>query len=82
MNTKQKFSYMLFGAVIGIAGLAVGLCVSPLTAQKEVFGEITCTKLTVVSPDGRKTIVLTVDEDGGGRHRAWQGRTIRGDVCK
>ena len=58
MNKKQKFIYMVFGTVIGIAGLAIGLCVSPLIAQKNVFGEITCTGLKVVSPDGTERVIL------------------------
>ena len=38
---------------------------SPVTAQRDKFGEIECTKLTVVDADGRKRVILTFDEHGG-----------------
>ena len=37
MNTKAKLGYMLLGGMIGVFGLAVGLCVSPLTAEKKTL---------------------------------------------
>lgn len=51
MNAKSKLGYMLLGGMIGIFGLVVGLCVSPLTAQRDTFGDITCTGLTVVDSE-------------------------------
>ena len=57
MNTKQKFSYMVFGAVIGIAGLAIGLCVSPLTAKRDTFDEIVCNRLVISVPDNRSVVL-------------------------
>lgn len=64
MYSKAKLGYAILGAAIGIFGLAVGLCVSPLTAQRNVFGEITCTGLTVRGSDGRENIRLMVDASG------------------
>ena len=54
MNMKQKFSYMAFGATLMFIGMLLTL-MSPLTAEKERFGEIECTKLTVVDPITGKT---------------------------
>ena len=59
MYTRQKFSYMVFGAVIGITGLAVGLCVSPLMAYRDRFGDIECSDLTVVDENGKAKVRLS-----------------------
>ena len=48
MNTKQKLQYIVVGGVIGVLGMLIGMTVSPLSAQRDKFGEIECTKLTVV----------------------------------
>ena len=57
MNTKQKCVYMVLGAVIGIAGLAVGLCVSPLTAKQDTFDEIVCNRLIISGPNNRHMVL-------------------------
>ena len=64
MNTKQKCGYMILGAVIGIAGLAVGLCVSPLIAKLDTFDEIVCNRLIIAGPDNRN-VMLTHAGDLG-----------------
>ncbi len=62
MNTREKFRYMAFGAALMFLGMLLTL-MSPLTAQKDRFGEIECTKLTVVDGEGKASVVLT-GEDG------------------
>ena len=62
MNTKQKCGYMILGAVIGIAGLAVGLCVSPLTAKLDTFDEIVCNRLIITGPDNRNVVLAHAGE--------------------
>ena len=67
MNTKEKFSYMAFGAALMFIGMLLTL-MSPLTAEKDRFGEIECTKLTVVNAVGTPLVILdagTISEHGG-----------------
>ena len=66
MNQKQKFGYTFLGVMIMLVGIGVGSIVSPpLIAQRDgVFGEIKCTKLTVVDEAGKTAIVLGVLENG------------------
>ena len=65
MNHRQKFGYMILGAVIMLVGLGVGAIVSPpLIAQRNgVFGEIKCTKLEVVNKYGKPAIRLEAYND-------------------
>ena len=58
MQTKQKFFFMVISAVLGVTILLIGMVVSPTTAQKDTFGEITCTGLTVLGQDGKKRVRL------------------------
>lgn len=62
---KSKAVYMALGAVLGIGGMVIGMTLSPVTAQNDSFGEITCTGLKVVNADGHEQLWLTVDENGG-----------------
>ena len=64
MNTREKFSYMAFGAALMFLGMLLTL-MSPLTAQQDKFGEIECTKLTVVDDKGQKVAELGANEYGG-----------------
>ena len=65
MNTREKFRYMAFGGALVFLGM-LGAMMSPLTAEKDKFGEIECTSLTVVDPKtGKSGVSLRVDEDGG-----------------
>ena len=65
MKVKDRFGYMVLGGVIVALALIVTSYGSRLSAQKDVFGEITCTGLTVLDPDGRQVIRLMVDDLGG-----------------
>ena len=64
MNTREKFRYMAFGGALVFLGM-VGAMMSPLTAEKDKFGEIECSKLRVVDADGKTRVYLTTDEYGG-----------------
>ena len=64
MNTKQKFSYMVVGGTFTLVGLLIGMIVSPITAQKDTFGEITCIGLTVVDENGIERVKLGKKEKG------------------
>lgn len=55
---KTKFGYMALGAVLGIGGMLIGMSLSSVTAQNDRFGEITCTGLKVVNPDGTEAVEL------------------------
>ena len=79
MNTREKFRYMAFGGALVFLGM-VGAMMSPLTAEKDKFGEIECRRLTVVDADGKMGVLLTTTEHGtwGECLCLWQGREIRG----
>ena len=64
MNTREKFRYMAFGGALVFLGM-VGAMMSPLTAERDKFGEIECTRLTVVDADGKMGVLLTTTEHGG-----------------
>ena len=65
MNTREKFRYMAFGGALVFLGM-VGAMMSPLTAEKDKFGEIECTRLTVVDPKtGKSGVIISSGEDGG-----------------
>ena len=65
MQPKQKFFYMVTGAVLGVTILLIGMAVSPITAQRGTIGEITCTGLTVVDRGGNKRVRLEIDKNDG-----------------
>ena len=66
MNTITKLRYMVCGGLLVAVGILIGVvCVSPLTAQNDKFGIITCTALTVVGEDGNATVKLGSGEHGG-----------------
>lgn len=65
MKATNRFGYMVFGGVIVVLALIVTSYGSRLSAQKDAFGEITCTGLTVLHPDGRLAVRLTADDLGG-----------------
>ena len=64
MQNRIKLGYTVLGAVIMLIGLTVGAIVSPpLIAQRNgVFGEVVCTRLTVVDKHGRTAIDLESTE--------------------
>ena len=49
----------------GFLFAVIGMLLSPVTAQRDKFGEIECTRLTVVDADGKTRVNLTTDEYGG-----------------
>ena len=61
MNTKQKLAYIAIGGLL----VATGMIISPLNAQKDKFGEIECTKLTVVGDKGIPLIELSSLQQSG-----------------
>ncbi|MDE0298714.1 MAG: hypothetical protein OXN17_08790 [Candidatus Poribacteria bacterium] len=65
MKTKERFFYMVCGAVFGVTILLIGMAVSPTTAQRDTFGEIICTGLTVVDREGNKRVRLEIDKNDG-----------------
>ena len=62
---NRSFSTWSPGAVLGVTILLIGMAVSPTTAQRDKFGEITCTGLTVLNPNGTSAVIVGVDDDGG-----------------
>ena len=57
MKTAQKLAFIAIGGVL----VATGMIISPLNAQKDKFGEIECTKLTVVDDGGTPRVILITD---------------------
>lgn len=66
MNTKH---YLIMSGIVGgvIGSLLTALLVSPVTAQRDKFGHIECTGLTVVDGEGKARVVMS----GG----AWDSST-------
>ena len=60
----QKLTYTALGGLLMLVGMLFS-SISPLTAQKDVFGDITCTSLAVVDKDGKSRVRLFINEDGG-----------------
>ena len=67
MNHKQKLGYMALGAGILAVGIIIGQVITPgIEAQSNgVFGEIQCTKLTVVDNMGKPAVRLGSYENWG-----------------
>ena len=66
MNTNQKLGYMVGGGALVAVGMAVAaFVVSPVTAQRDKFDTIQCSRLVVVDADSKMRISLGVDEHGG-----------------
>ena len=64
MKYREKLGYIVLGGVLMLVGmLAVNL--TPLTAQKDTFGRITCTGLKVVNPDRTTAVELSIADHGG-----------------
>lgn len=63
---ESEIWYMAFGAALVFLGMFDTL-MSPLTAERDKFGEIECTRLTVVGNNGEPVVEigLGVYEDGG-----------------
>ena len=65
MFSRQDWQIKLVYAGFGALLLFIGMLLSPVTAQRDKFDEIECTKLTVVDQDGKMRVRLTTDEHGG-----------------
>ena len=67
MNYRQKLGYTALGAMIMLAGLTIGVIVSPpLIAQRNgIFDEIECSKLTVAGPQGKIAMHVSTDPTEG-----------------
>ena len=71
---KVKLVYIGFGTVFGCLCTIIGMLASPVTAQRDKFGEIECTSLRVVDEDGVPRVeiavsggdcgVIVIDKDG------------------
>ena len=67
MRSSNIGSYMV--VVVLLVGIIIGLCVSPLTAQRhDAFGEIVCTGITIVDENGAELVQLGADKLGGHVH--------------
>ena len=64
-NWKVKLVYAGFGCLFGSLCTIMGMLASPVTAQRDKFDEIECTKLTVVDKDGKMRVRLATTEYGG-----------------
>ena len=66
MFSKEHWQIKLVYASFGALLLFIGMLLSPVTAHRDKFGAIECTKLTVVDPDtGEACAVLSTDKHGG-----------------
>ena len=64
MKFSEKLGYVALGGLLMLAGmLAANL--TPLTAQRDSFGEITCTGLRVVDSEGKQRVGLMASPEGG-----------------
>ena len=77
---KIKLVYMGFGGMIAIIGMLFGIgLLSSVTAQKDMFDTIQCTRLEVVDEDGMPRVILSADYSDVmpfGRDEETRGRII------
>ena len=64
-NWKVKVAYAGFGCLFGSLCTIMGMLASPVTAQRDKFGNIECTSLRIVDGDGETKVALGVGERGG-----------------
>lgn len=57
-----KLTYAGFGAFL----LFIGMMLSPVTAQRDKFGDIECKSVSIVNHIGEKVVVLDSDDERGG----------------
>ena len=66
MITKERFIYMIIGAVLGVTILLIGMAVSPTAAHREdAFDNITCKDLRLVDEHGNVVVWLYARSGGG-----------------
>ncbi|MDE0301207.1 MAG: hypothetical protein OXN17_21470 [Candidatus Poribacteria bacterium] len=64
MKCREKLGYIALGGFLTLMGIIAGN-LTPLTAQKDTFGKITCTGLNVVNLDGKTAVELAIADYGG-----------------
>ena len=62
---KIKLVYIGFGSFFGCLCTIIGMLASPVTAQRDKFGDIECTRLSVVDTTGKFRVVLSGDGSSG-----------------
>lgn len=65
MHSKERLYAVLGGIVGGILTMMLS-SIFPLMAQRDGFGDITCTRITVVDERGKPVVVLDDLAHGGG----------------
>lgn len=74
MKLRNKLSYIALGGLLMLIGmLASSIFIPSLVAERDRFGHVECTSLTVVGggdvvvvgKDGKSGVILRVDEYGG-----------------
>ena len=64
MKYREKLGYIALGGLLMLVGM-LAASLTPLTAQRESVGEITCTGLRVVNSEGREKVWLNSNSLGG-----------------
>ena len=64
-NWKIKLVYIGFGSLFGCLFTIIGMLASPVTAQRDKFGEIECRALNIVDANGEVRAVVGEGENGG-----------------
>lgn len=64
-NWKTKLVYIGFGSFFGCLCTIIGMLASPVTAQRDKFGEIECTSLRIVDAQSNLKIFLGSINSGG-----------------
>ena len=79
-NWKTKFVYIGFGSLFGCLCTIIGMLASPVTAQRDKFGDIECTSLRVVDADGVAQVILSTSmlDMAAPRGVVWIGNDILG----
>ena len=65
MFSRQDWQIKLVYAGFGFLFAVIGMLLSPVTAQRDKFGEIECTKLRVVDANGKRRVIISSGVDGG-----------------
>ena len=78
--------YVILSGIIGgiIGSVLTALLVSPVTAHRDNFGEIECTRLAVVDAEGKERILLSTNhiEQISSHKLTAQGKSLRVDDTK
>lgn len=64
-NWKVKLAYAAFGCLFGSICTIMGLLASPVTAQRDKFGDIECSSLRVVDATGVARVRIRLGAYGG-----------------